>query len=190
MMALASAERAGIDVPAHTWTRRRFLRSVRRGKYGGLASYRPDGPPSTSMTAEALYCRLLLPKSSGERIDNSGWTKRPSNCWHRCPMQIESTCTTGTTLRWRCTNDQQDERAAAAAGGMWNDALTTVLVSTQQPTDRMPEAGTPTRFGADTAAASTRRRWLPCAWKSITAMRRPAHWPSMATRPRIRETTR
>ena len=26
----------------------------------GLASYRPDGPPSTSMTAEALYCRLLL----------------------------------------------------------------------------------------------------------------------------------
>ena len=34
-------------------------------QYGGLASYRPDGPASTSMTAEALYCRLLLAESFG-----------------------------------------------------------------------------------------------------------------------------
>ena len=70
MMALASAQRAGMDVPTHTWVRvGRFLRSVRRGQYGGLASYRPDGPPSTSMTAEAFYCRVLLQDISGEPID-------------------------------------------------------------------------------------------------------------------------
>ena len=60
-MALASAQRAGITVPTHTWQRvERFLRSVRRGKHGGLASYRPDSGATTSMTAEAFYCRLLL----------------------------------------------------------------------------------------------------------------------------------
>jgi hypothetical protein len=59
IMALASARRAGIDVPDNTWVRvERFLSIVRRGAHGGLASYRPDGPASTSMTAEALYCRL------------------------------------------------------------------------------------------------------------------------------------
>ncbi len=42
-----------------------FCERVRRGNFGGLASYRPDGPASTSMTAEALYCRLLLDEMSG-----------------------------------------------------------------------------------------------------------------------------
>src|SRR5262249_12238121 len=43
IMALASAKRAGINVPDQTWNRvERFLRTVRRGNYGGLASYRPD----------------------------------------------------------------------------------------------------------------------------------------------------
>ncbi|HMO85501.1 MAG TPA: squalene--hopene cyclase, partial [Lacipirellulaceae bacterium] len=61
LMALWSADNAGIRIPPQTWTgAERFLRSVRRGRYGGLASYRPDGPASTPMTAEALYCRHLL----------------------------------------------------------------------------------------------------------------------------------
>ena len=86
MMALASAERAGLNVPSQTWTRvGRFLHSVRRGNHGGLASYRPDGPPTTSMTAEAFYCRLLL-GGDGRRGDRR---RRPSprpggNCSPRC----------------------------------------------------------------------------------------------------------
>jgi hypothetical protein len=61
LMALRSAELAGIDIPSPTWTGvERFLRSVARGQHGGLASYRPDGPASRSMTAEALYCRQLI----------------------------------------------------------------------------------------------------------------------------------
>jgi hypothetical protein len=61
LMALHSAELAGLEIPAPTWSGiERFLRSVARGRYGGLASYRPDGPASRSMTAEALYCRQLM----------------------------------------------------------------------------------------------------------------------------------
>jgi hypothetical protein len=39
---------------------RRFLGSVSSGAAGGLAAYRPGERPSPAMTAEALYCRLVL----------------------------------------------------------------------------------------------------------------------------------
>jgi len=61
LMALKSAQLAGIEIPPTTWTRiERFLRHVRRGSEGGLAAYRPQGSASRTMTAEALYCRQLL----------------------------------------------------------------------------------------------------------------------------------
>src|SRR4051812_40397685 len=66
IMALTSAQRAGIEVPDQTWLRvERFLQTVRRGNAGGLGSYRPDSPVSTSMTAEAMYCRLMLAQLTG-----------------------------------------------------------------------------------------------------------------------------
>jgi hypothetical protein len=61
LMALHSAELAGVSVPRETWTRvGGFLANVERGAHGGLAAYRPEGAPSRAMTAEALFCRQLL----------------------------------------------------------------------------------------------------------------------------------
>lgn len=61
VMALKSAVLAGIDVPAETYTlAHRFLDSVAAGRFGGLASYRPDEAVKASMTAEALFTRQLL----------------------------------------------------------------------------------------------------------------------------------
>lgn len=61
LMALRSAEYAGVEVPARTWRgARRFLKSVTRGTHKGLASYRPREAITPSMTAEALFCRQLL----------------------------------------------------------------------------------------------------------------------------------
>ncbi|MEX2175796.1 MAG: hypothetical protein WD872_15640 [Pirellulaceae bacterium] len=61
LMALRSAELAGIPIPAETRTRMaRFLRSASSGRAGGLASYRPGDRVSRSMTAEALVCRFFL----------------------------------------------------------------------------------------------------------------------------------
>lgn len=61
LMALKSAELGGIPVPMETRARMaQFLRSVASGRYGGLASYRPNERVSRTMTAEALVCRQFL----------------------------------------------------------------------------------------------------------------------------------
>ena len=61
VMALKSAELAGIPIPADTKARMaRFLQSCSCGTHRGLASYRPLERPSRTMTAEALVCRGFL----------------------------------------------------------------------------------------------------------------------------------
>jgi len=61
LMALKSAELAGIPIPHQTSQgARRYLDSVSSGSYGGLAAYRPAEQPSRAMTAEALVCRQFL----------------------------------------------------------------------------------------------------------------------------------
>jgi len=61
LMALKSAELAGIRVPEATWQgAARFLESVSGGNHGGLASYRPGERFTRTMTAEALACREFL----------------------------------------------------------------------------------------------------------------------------------
>lgn len=67
LMALKSAEIAGVNVPAITRQRLiQFLRERSLGKQKGLASYRildpkfPPLPPTPSMTAEALFCKQML----------------------------------------------------------------------------------------------------------------------------------
>ena len=61
LMALKSADLAGVEVPAQTFTRvQSFMHSCARGTAGGLASYRPGERVSTTMTAESLACRIFL----------------------------------------------------------------------------------------------------------------------------------
>jgi hypothetical protein len=61
LMALKSAELAGIPIPAETRVRMsRFLRAASSGPAKGLASYRPGDRVSRSMTAEAMVCRYFL----------------------------------------------------------------------------------------------------------------------------------
>ena len=61
LMALKSAELAGVPVPQSTRDGMiRFLKSVESGRFGGLASYRPGELATPAMTAEALVCRQFL----------------------------------------------------------------------------------------------------------------------------------
>jgi hypothetical protein len=61
VMALASAELAGITVPQKTHDgMRHFLGLCQQGAHGGLAGYRPGLPPSRPMTAEAMASRFFL----------------------------------------------------------------------------------------------------------------------------------
>jgi len=61
LMALKSADLAGIAIPDTAWRgARRFLESVSGGRHQGLASYRPGEDFTRAMTAEALACRQFL----------------------------------------------------------------------------------------------------------------------------------
>ncbi len=61
VMALKSAELAGIQIPGKTrGGMLRFLNDVSSGTYNGLASYRRGERVSPVMTAEALACRYFL----------------------------------------------------------------------------------------------------------------------------------
>ncbi|MEX2308616.1 MAG: squalene--hopene cyclase [Pirellulales bacterium] len=132
MMALASAQRAGIDAPSHTWVRvERFLQSVRRGSYGGLASYRPDSGPSTSMTAEALYCRLLLTEVRGESIEEAAATEAAAQLVANLPEAGRINLYYWYYATLALHHRQQRDDRAAADWRAWNDALTAALVTTQ-----------------------------------------------------------
>ena len=190
MMSLASAQRAGIEVPTHTWVRvGRFLRSVRRGQYGGLASYRPDGPPSTSMTAEAFYCRRCCRASAASPLTNKQWTKRQRPCWHRCLRdRINLYYWYYATLALH--QRQQMNDAAAAAWGTWNEALSEVLVSTQQTLgDDAGSWNTNTVWGGYGGRVYTTAMAAMCL-EVYYRYAPTSRTPSMATRPGDLETTR
>jgi len=73
LMALKSAEQAGIEIPRSTHVGMvKFLKAVSSGTYGGLARYRVDKGerPTRSMTAEALVCRQFLGMERGNPASN------------------------------------------------------------------------------------------------------------------------
>jgi hypothetical protein len=132
IMSLASAKRAGIRVPDQTWNRvDRFLRSVRRGNFGGLASYRPDSPFSTSMTAESLYCHLVLEEMSGLSFTEPAANEATNQVLSALPTAEHINLYYWYYATLGLHHRQQMNDAASAAWHAWNDALTSALLSTQ-----------------------------------------------------------
>jgi hypothetical protein len=132
LMALASARRAGVAVPEKTWSGiELFLRSVRRGTFGGLASYRPDGPATTAMTAEAFYCRLLLSAMGSDSIDERSVAESTGQLLASIPDSDRINLYYWYYATLALHHRQQASEAAAAAWHAWNDALTTTLLGKQ-----------------------------------------------------------
>jgi outer membrane biosynthesis protein TonB len=132
LMSLASAKRAGIRVPDQTWNRvDRFLRSVRRGNFGGLASYRPDSPASTSMTAESLYCHLVLNEMSGLPFAEQAADEATNQVLTSLPTAERINLYYWYYATLALHHRQQVNDASTNAWHTWNDALTGVLLSTQ-----------------------------------------------------------
>jgi hypothetical protein len=148
IMSLASAKRAGIRVPDQTWNRiDRFLRSVRRGTFGGLASYRPDSPASTSMTAESLYCHLVLDEMSGLSFTEPAADEATNQLLTSVPTADRINLYYWYYATLALHHREQTNDAASAAWHTWNDALTAALLSTQV-TD-----------GADSGSWNTNCQW-------------------------------
>jgi hypothetical protein len=140
LMSLWSADRAGIEIPPRTWTgAARFLRSVERGRYGGLASYRPDGPPSTPMTAEAMYCRQVVGEMIGGSENGLAIGEGTDQLLSALPepnrVNLYYWYYATLALHYR----QSSSVEAEAAWQAWNSSLASALVNGQVATG--PELG-------------------------------------------------
>jgi hypothetical protein len=140
LMSLWSAERAGFKIPPQTWTgAERFLRSVERGRVGGLASYRPDGPPSTPMTAEAMYCRQIVAQALESEINPRAADEATAALVAVTPEPQRVNLYYWYYGTLALHHQQESSREAAAAWQTWNTALTLALVNSQLADG--PEAG-------------------------------------------------
>lgn len=139
LMALKSGELANLDVPPITWTRsERFLRSVTRGAAGGLACYRPDSRPTTSMTAEGLFCRQLLAERRGQSVDEGVYGEAASAILRELPGGGPDNLYYWYYASLALCHEQDRSPAARAAWQRWNDALVRTLLAKQQPDGSWP----------------------------------------------------
>ena len=133
LMTLKSALLAGIDIPAVTWTRvETFLRRVRRGTSGGLAAYRPDGPPSRTMTAEAMFCRQLLPGTEVSTVDAGVCREATASILQEVPTTGNRNLYFWYYASLALHQNRHHSAEASEAWEDWNHALTTTLLTTQQ----------------------------------------------------------
>lgn len=133
LMALGSAELAGLELPESTWTRvERFLRRVRRGPQGGLAAYRPEAPPSRSMTAEAWYCRQLLAGRYQARVASTAAGEARASLLRTLPSRDSMNLYYWYYATLALHHARKESPAAAAAWERWNEALVRTLLSSQQ----------------------------------------------------------
>ncbi len=133
MMTLKSAELAGIRVPGSTWTRvERFLRRVKRGHTGGLACYRPETPASRTMTAEAMFCRQLLQPSGTNGLSPAAAMEAARSIAEELPSTSRRNLYYWYYATLALHQGRGRSAAATEAWDDWNQALTTVLVTTQQ----------------------------------------------------------
>jgi hypothetical protein len=140
LMSLWSADRAGVKIPLQTWTgAARFLRSVERGRYGGLASYRPDGPASTPMTAEAMYCRQVIGEMIGGPEDSLAINEASAQLLSALPEPNRVNLYYWYYATLALHNRQSSSAEADAAWQAWNSSLTSALVNGQVAAG--PEAG-------------------------------------------------
>jgi hypothetical protein len=132
IMAITSAKRAGFQIPDQTWQRvDHFLQTVRRGNSGGLASYRPDSPVSTSMTAEALYCRLMLQEVSTAHLSEAEAQEATAQLLASPPSTERLNLYYWYYATLALHHRQHASEAATSAWRVWNDAMTTTLTKSQ-----------------------------------------------------------
>jgi hypothetical protein len=128
LMALRSAELAGVPCPQSTWDgAERFLESVARGPHRGLASYTPQSGPSPTMTAEALYCRQVLGRAPHDaRPTLEAIALIADNPPPTQPVNLYYCYYAALALHHARHGD-----AGAAAWSAWNERLKQVLVPRQ-----------------------------------------------------------
>ena len=133
LMALKSAQLAGIEIPEVVWTRvESFMRRVKRGQTGGLACYRPGTPPSRTMTAEAMFCRQLLYSNETYALDPDISLESTQSILEETPSAKLRNLYFWYYATLALHGNQNQTPQAAEAWETWNHALTHTLLSTQE----------------------------------------------------------
>jgi hypothetical protein len=151
VMALRSAERAGIDVPHVTWRGvQHFLESVSSGSRRGLAAYRPTDRPQRTMTAEAAYCRYLVAfrspakitptaiHSSADEASSFLMAELPGDgqpnfyYWYYATLFLHDRGVACTANRQMLAGERRSGETPQSDWLRWNDALKRTLVNMQQ----------------------------------------------------------
>jgi len=127
-MTLEAGRAAGVPTSDHSFVlTSRFLRSVRGGTHGGLASYRPGDGPSRTMTAEALATRLLIGENvpaAEVREAEEYLLRQPPGigrdnyyCWYYASIALHQL----QGDAWRQWNDAMKRHLVSrqTAGGSW-----------------------------------------------------------------------
>jgi hypothetical protein len=139
LMALKSAELGGVVIPETTWTRAdRFIRSVQRGRASGLAAYRPEGPPTRTMTAEALYCRQLLTGRADGGLDRTALAEAIESLVNEPPNSSAVNLYYWYYATLALHHAQGASAESAEAWRRWNDAQVRVLVASQDDDGSWP----------------------------------------------------
>jgi len=128
-MVLDGGRRASVNVPQESVAGvSHFLRSVRSGQNGGLASYRPGEAPTRTMTAEALATRLLV----GEKVPANEIAEAESFLL-RQPPGVGRDNYYGWYYSSLALHQLQDD-----AWRQWNDAMKARLIARQLPGGSWP----------------------------------------------------
>ena len=140
VMALKSAEVAGFRIPANSWSRiEQFLRNVERGDFGGLAAYRPEGPASRTMTAEALYCRELLAERGGAPLSAATQNEAIKSLLAEPPSAELVNLYYWYYATLALHHGQFASAEAEQAWREWNRSLVAVLLAAQKADGSFPE---------------------------------------------------
>jgi hypothetical protein len=121
-----------VAVPATTWPRvKGYLSNVERGVAGGLAAYRPEGPPSRAMTAEALFCRQLLTHRGDGALSAAAFDEARRALLEEKPGGVAVNLYYWYYATIALHRAQHETPAATAAWDEWNQSLTRTLVGSQ-----------------------------------------------------------
>lgn len=140
LMALKSAKLAGVDVPEVVWTRAdRFMRTVARGRAGGLFAYRPDGPPTRSMTAEGLYCRQMLSDRADGALYGAALDEAVDSLLDEPPTPSAINLYYWYYATLALHHAEHVSPRTKEAWKQWNEAMTRTLLATQKSDGSWPE---------------------------------------------------
>ncbi len=178
VMALHSAEQLGYAIPPDCRSGMlKYIDIASTGRRRSLGGYQPGGGPSTAMTAELLFCRIML----GQDLDAAAEAEVSPTSPATCPTAVTPTSTAGTTARSRSSNSRTTRSAAGTTAPARRSSRCRPAAAT---TTACSTAASP---GARRAAASSPPRSAGAHARGLLPLPPPARAEALKVKGRVQE---